>query len=526
MRKSVLVAAVLVVILSLSALAVERTVIKIKVLLDERPVKETDLSLIEGMGYLRVRDIGNVLGANIDVDSEIRKVTLRGKNRNIVFAVNTPDMVIGGVARRMKKNTELIENEVWIPLEGVISSSFGDAMDCSIAWKYEEKVLAITSSGEETKNDTESAVKNKKPAEEKSAEPKPAIQVEDTGINISATRVYSYRNYTRLVIEMLRELDYTVEKQDASRIAVQITGGRIDTASSSFEVKDGTIKNIKADQFPLTVLITLTLTPDAGEYKVMRLKYPERIVVDIKRTAPAPVPPAQPAAEGVKKQEIKTIIIDPGHGGKDPGAIGPSGEKEKDIVLKISRYLADYLSRRLKLKVVLTRNADFFLPLDQRTAIANQKKADLFVSIHCNASLKESTRGFEIYFLSEKASDAQAQAVANAENAVLNLEGGEEDSRLSPLLKSLAMNEYMNESSECCSFIEKEVENRVNVENKGTKQAGFYVLRGADMPSILIECAFISNKLEERKLKSGWFQKEIAEGIYQGIRAYKKWMEK
>ena len=235
-----------------------------------------------------------------------------------------------------------------------------------------------------------------------------------------------------------------------------------------------------------------------------------------------------PPLEEAKRARIKTIVIDPGHGGKDPGAIGPGGTKEKDVVLKIAHKLAKELHKNLKTRVILTRYHDIFLPLADRTAIANREKADLFISIHCNASLKSHTEGFEIYFLSEEASDEEAQAVANMENAVMALEEKKEKGdELSSILWSLAMNEFMNESSELCSLICFEVDNSLRVVgNRGVKQAGFSVLKGAKMPAVLVEAAFISNASGERKLSSSKFQKELAESICVGVTKYKEWVEK
>jgi len=237
--------------------------------------------------------------------------------------------------------------------------------------------------------------------------------------------------------------------------------------------------------------------------------------------------PGAPVKEEVKAR-IRTIVIDPGHGGKDPGAIGPRGTKEKDVVLKIAHKLAKELHKNLKTRVILTRYHDIFLPLAERTAIANREKADLFISIHCNASLKSRTRGFEIYFLSDKASDEEAQAVANMENAVMALEEKKEQgNELSSILWSLAMNEFMNESSEICSLVSSEVDRRLRtVDNRGVKQAGFTVLRGAKMPAILVEAGFISNRSEERKLKSSKFQKNLVESVCVGVEKYKEWVER
>ena len=222
--------------------------------------------------------------------------------------------------------------------------------------------------------------------------------------------------------------------------------------------------------------------------------------------------------------KIRTVVIDPGHGGKDPGAIGPRGTEEKEIVLDVAKRLANLIKKRLQAKVILTRYDDTFVPLAVRTQIANEQKADLFISIHANASLSPKTKGFEVYFLSEKASDAEAEAVANMENSVIEME--EPSPKLNELTKilwSMTYNKFMNDSSLLCSLISKEVSSmRLGIENRKVKQAAFYVLRGTKMPAVLIELGFLSNKEEERKLRTRGFRKKITEAIYKGIFHYKK----
>jgi len=291
---------------------------------------------------------------------------------------------------------------------------------------------------------------------------------------------------------------------------------------------------------PLEVVITEAFGQVLGGQ--VSWDYPSKTLSTVEKLTGAPVKeevekvsppqpevsvPVPPVAEA-KSARIKTIVIDPGHGGKDPGAIGPRGTKEKDLVLKIAHKLAKELHKNLKTRVILTRYHDIFLPLAERTAIANREKADLFISIHCNAGLKPHTKGFEVYFLSDEASDEEAQAVANTENAVMALEERrEKGNELSSILWSLTMNEFMNESSELCSLISSEVDSQLGIiDNRGVKQAGFTVLRGAKMPAILVEGGFISNRSEARKLESSKFQKELVETICAGVKRYKEWVEK
>ena len=220
-----------------------------------------------------------------------------------------------------------------------------------------------------------------------------------------------------------------------------------------------------------------------------------------------------------KKKEIakdaKIIVLDAGHGGQDPGAIGPHGVKEKDVNLAIVLYLEKIFKKDKNYKVILTRDDDTFIPLVERANIANKNKADLFISIHCNANLKRSASGFEIYFLSENASDSTAISTETLENSVIALEDKSDEKKtvLQNMLWSMVVNEYINESSELSSFIVSEASGRLKIPNNGIKQANFYVLRGTQMPSVLVECAYLSNYSEEAKLQTSNFQKSVADSI-------------
>ena len=388
-----------------SLASAQNQLVKIKVLTAERTYEDIDLLLIAGMGYLRINDVAEIFDGKVDFDPVKDKVSLELSKGKAEFFIDSLDVIIDNIKRKMKKETKIIEGRVWIPLEVVITEAFGQVLGGQVSWDYPSKTLS------------------------------------------------------------------TVEK--------------------------------------------LTGAPVKEEVEKVSPPQPEVSV---------PVPPVAEA----KSARIKTIVIDPGHGGKDPGAIGPRGTKEKDLVLKIAHKLAKELHKNLKTRVILTRYHDIFLSLAERTAIANREKADLFISIHCNAGLKPHTKGFEVYFLSDEASDEEAQAVANTENAVMALEERrEKGNELSSILWSLTMNEFMNESSELCSLISSEVDSQLGIiDNRGVKQAGFTVLRGAKMPAILVEGGFISNRSEARKLESSKFQKELVETICAGVKRYKEWVEK
>jgi len=235
---------------------------------------------------------------------------------------------------------------------------------------------------------------------------------------------------------------------------------------------------------------------------------------------------AQPTADGDRSLiralglKIGKIVIDPGHGGHDTGTIGPNGLEEKDLVLDVSRRLGKLLETRLGAEVVYTRKDDTFVPLETRTAIANQEQADLFVSVHANSSRDPEARGVETYYLNFTSSP-DALEVAARENAVSEKSIHE----LQDLVKTIALKEKIDESREFASDVERSLHSGLAAKNpgvrdRGVKKAPFIVLIGANMPSILAEISFVSNPGDERRLRTPEYRQRIAESLYRGIAKY------
>jgi N-acetylmuramoyl-L-alanine amidase len=219
---------------------------------------------------------------------------------------------------------------------------------------------------------------------------------------------------------------------------------------------------------------------------------------------------------------IKRIVIDPGHGGKDPGACGKT-LKEKDVVLQITKRLKERIEEESGVEVILTRDDDYYVPLPERTALANYKKADLFISIHANAAFSKSATGFEVFHLSAIASDKQAEALAELENRSIKLDGkdGFKD-YTQQILADMAQSGFIKESIELASVIQKEVVSRLNMKARGVKSANFYVLKDALMPAVLVETGFISNGYEESRLKDEKFLYGMTDSLCDAILRYKE----
>jgi N-acetylmuramoyl-L-alanine amidase len=246
------------------------------------------------------------------------------------------------------------------------------------------------------------------------------------------------------------------------------------------------------------------------------------------RTRPAPTPsPEPPATNRAGNYSLarqlglgaRRIVIDAGHGGHDPGTIGRGGLQEKDIVLDVALRLERLVRQELGAEVILTRSTDVFIPLEERTAIANQKEADLFVSIHVNASRNASARGIETYVLNF-ARTPHAEAVAARENAISTATLKD----LQNLVKAITLNSKVAESRELAASVQESmvsaVRERHAVPDRGVHSAPFYVLIGANMPAILAEIAFVTHPEDEKKLRSPEYREMIARSLLRGLRRY------
>jgi N-acetylmuramoyl-L-alanine amidase len=275
-------------------------------------------------------------------------------------------------------------------------------------------------------------------------------------------------------------------------------------------------------------LVTIDFREPGLAARAYPLSSPDRLVVEIGRQAALSLPgtpaagqapePAQPSTGAAPL----TIVVDPGHGGGETGAIGPGGYAEKEATLEIAKRIAATLPRTLACRAVLTRDSDIQLPLDDRTSIANHEKADLFLSIHANSSRSASAQGSETYYLSLEASDKLAQEVASRENASNGggpagpaVATGNPD--LDFILWDLAQSAHLKESSEIAEAIQVELNAVSDTANRGIKQAPFRVLVGATMPAVLVEVAFISNADEEKRLRTAEFQQAVADAVARAV---------
>jgi N-acetylmuramoyl-L-alanine amidase len=366
-------------------------------------------------------------------------------------------------------------------------------------------------------------------------------------------RHWSSSDYTRVVLDLEQEphFSYMLLKPDPElntphRLVVDLSGTRLGPDVPREErVADGILRRVRTGKRSGTSSRVVLDIGHLRDYRVFSLPNPDRIVVDVyaregqsletakqPRTASAAAPALKVTREHKKFTgslieqlglKIRTVMLDPGHGGKDPGAVS-NGRQEKDINLRMAKILGNMLEQK-GYRVLYTRTGDTFVPLDERTAMANSRGADLFLSLHCNAYKKRSVSGLEIYYLNLATSKA-AVRVAARENGV----SVKKISDMQFILSDLMLNSKIKESKELANLVHNATLRSVrgkyrSARDHGVRGAFFYVLTGAKMPSLLAELGYLTNKTEAGRLGSDAYLKRIARGMVAGIESYKRQLE-
>lgn len=384
---------------------------------------------------------------------------------------------------------------------------------------------------------------------------------------VTATRVWPAPDYTRVTIESQQPIKHTLFSLDnPDRLVLDLEGVALSTTlndiAGKISVEDPYVKGVRVGRFkPGTVRLVFDLKkqvkPEAFALAPIG-EYGHRLVLDVYPLEPidpllaflksreaqrSEAPPAVPDAPPVvakgdapaapkaaprtarpPSERLITIVIDAGHGGEDPGARGRRGTLEKDVTLAISHKLKERIDNEPNMRAVLTRDGDYFMPLHTRVAKARRVRADLFVSIHADAFIKPSANGSSVFALSERgATSAAASWLAKKENDADLIGGvnlGIQDPYLKQTLLDLSQTASINDSLKLGKAVLAEMGGINRLHKNYVEQAGFAVLKAPDIPSILIETAFISNPDEEKKLKSPAYQNKMADAIFAGIRNY------
>jgi N-acetylmuramoyl-L-alanine amidase len=411
--------------------------------------------------------------------------------------------------------------------------------------RYRQKAAGILAS---LPDETQAASSAGTQDQREITEPKLMNNSTNGRVTVSGLRFWSNPNYTRVVIDTDRETAFSSHllKKDPSinkpqRLYVDLSNSRLGKhIKKLYPIDDDLLSDARAGQNTPTSVRVVVDIKSFKTYEIFSLKDPFRIVIDLtgtgaSQTAPK-LPPVPLPDDGSKDPPgalarqlalgVSRIVIDPGHGGKDYGAPGYiKGVHEKNVVLALSKRLAKKIRQEIKCEVILTRSRDKYLTLEERTAFANTKSADLFISIHTNSHRNRRAYGIETYFLN-LATDDEAIRVAAFENAT----SAKNISDLETILNDLMQNSKIHESSRLAVHTQSSLVNHLKkkkwsrIKDKGVKQAPFYVLLGAQMPSILIETSFISNPRECKRLTNAKYQDRLSEAIVMGIKKYIKEM--
>ena len=346
-------------------------------------------------------------------------------------------------------------------------------------------------------------------------------------VTVKDVRLWAGPDGTRLVFDLSAPVEHSVlTLQNPDRVVIDISDARVDIASQLPEGQ-GFVKQLRVGpqgRRAVRFVIDLSSPASPNSFSVAPSgSYGHRLVVDLNAIASSAPPVVVKSADDAHGRDV-IVAIDAGHGGVDPGSIGKAGTREKHVTLAIARRLKERIDREPGMRAVLTRDSDYFVELRDRIVRARRQQADMFVSVHADSYRNRSVVGSSVYVLSARgASDESARWLADRENAA-DLVGGvsldDKDSVLASVLLDLSQGASMSASFAAAQKVMDELDRIGNVTRRGVKSAGFLVLKSPDIPSILVETAFISNPTEEARLGSGKHQQRLAEAIFQGVRGY------
>ena len=430
------------------------------------------------------------LGGEVIADESGESTTLRIEQTDVVLGLGSAIITVGETLVSLSQPPVRGQGGILVPLD-FLRKTWGDLLGYSFEWRPEASRLLITRRGTR-----ELAV---------------------------LTDVVHQQGITTVVLQFTEVPRYRIERQPGS-VQIQMVADRLAVPFQRPLIVDPLVRDLTITPEQ----VRLQLMPGA-EVQSYVLENPFRIVLDVHQPAAVEVPRPR-TTRPEETPGLRTIVIDPGHGGTETGAIGPSGIQEKELTLTIARDLEARLEQS-GFRVILTRNEDAGVPHDNRTAIANQNKADLFISIHLNSSLGSGAYGTETYFLSAEATDATAARSAAAENT--DGEAAAQGSTADPqamedlrlILWDLAQSHHMAESQRFAKLVQGELNQTLQLRDRGVKQAPFRVLMGAAMPAVLVELGFLSNPDEEKKLQDPEYRGDLIAALARAIQRYKALVE-
>ncbi len=441
-------------------------------------------------GSVELLPIGIVLtdsGTSIHADAATGSVTLAQGGRELVLYHAKSLASVAGELRLLSSPCFLEDGQWLVPIDG-LPRLLGYLLAQTVEWRSAARVLLIG-------------------------------DVKVPRIDVTA---FASGEAVRVVVAFSEKVPFQV-KQGEGRVFVDIERDLVDVKLDQERLTGGIVDTLSYSAGRKNTL-AITLGRRFNQLKASEQESPPRLVLEffavpgVAASAPTQRPP-EPPKPAPKGRATRAVVIDAGHGGGEVGAQGTAGTLEKDVTLAIARRLRAAITNNLGLQVFMTRDKDEELPLDQRTAIANNFKADVFISIHANSSRTAGAKGSEVYFLAPQASDEAAQRVALAEGIVPET-GAAPGSDLALILWDMAQAEHLEESSALAARIHEELAFVTGSASRGVKQAPFRVLVGAGMPAVLVEIAFLSNPEEEKLLANEAYQSRVASAIMRGMSRY------
>ncbi len=464
------------------------------VVLDGRDLA-VPVTITPGGPLVALAPLAKSLGGELVAGETGESFTLKVGDKDVVLGIGSAVVTVGDTIVSLTQPPIRGEGGVEVPLD-FLAKTYGDLQGYSFDWRPETQRLAIA-----------------------------RRQAREIAVSFDVVHL---QGMTTVVLQFPEVPRYHLLQQ-AGSVEVQMISDRLAAAAPQRKVDDPLVKAV--DVAPERVHVDLAPGAEVESYV---LQNPFRLVFDVHATAAAAAPAAPAFAPPEPAAGIRTIVVDPGHGGPETGAIGPGGVQEKELTLLLAQQLAARLQQRLPVRVVLTRSEDAQLALDARTAIANQNKADLFVSIHLNSSLGAGAHGAETYFLAQRPTDPRAASSAQQENSGTAAAGsagaapstdaaGEGDLQL--MLWDLAQSRHLAESQRLANLVQGELNETLQLKDRGVKQAPFRVLVGATMPAILVELGFLSNPDEEKKLQDPEYRAQLVDALVKAIARYKETAE-
>ena len=472
-----------------------------------------DIVVLGGVEYVLVGEIASVFDLGKFWNGVKKSVTLKQADREATLAVDSKEARVNGKRVVLASSPKLFKDMMAVPL--------GD-----FTLKVLTPLLANTSLELSERSGLLSVAK---------------------GVRLKGLRFHSYDDHTRLVLEFFEEPKvYQVSQTSAGVIVITVLGATHDSARV-LEIDDGVIDKVSLTRNPDQMVAAVSLALPNLNYRSFLLAAPPRVVIDVHRSvngngelpsslsreeAPASIQgPNGLGGAPPDSLRVKTVIIDPGHGGKDSGAKGRN-VLEKNIVLDIAKRLRDEIKKnKLDVRVVMTRETDEYVPLEERARIAHENKGDgeaIFISIHANDSRRRNISGFETYFFDVEARGEGAAEMVETENSFVSFEdnGSKEMSILSKILDDMEWTAHIQQSSYLAEVIQGEMDRKVEGNNRGVKQGPFFVLRNVSLPRVLVEVGFLSNSWEEKNLRKPQHRQKIAGSLFQSIKRYKQEIER